>query len=255
MAPKFFKNSNNNFVETKLVLEPLNGLWQSIIPFDIDHDGKMDYLLGNWGANTKFKASAKYPMKMYYSDFDANGSSETIVCTEKQGAYYTLLGFDPLASQMVSLKKKFVNYKDFAGKPVEAVFDKEALNKAKVLEVHQLKSGYLKNNGTHFTFVPFKNELQVAPITCFLKYDFNKDGKNEVLMAGNYFGVTPFHGRFDSFPGALIKSENDIQLTNQLGLELSNKQTKHLSIINLNDQTYILATFNNDQAQVFQLLN
>jgi hypothetical protein len=33
-----------------------------------------DYLVGNWGMNSKFKAN-KLPMKMYY-DFDNNGSFE-----------------------------------------------------------------------------------------------------------------------------------------------------------------------------------
>jgi hypothetical protein len=31
-------------------------LWQAIIAFDIDGDGDQDYLVGNWGMNSKFKA-------------------------------------------------------------------------------------------------------------------------------------------------------------------------------------------------------
>tara|TARA_R110002033_G_scaffold68856_1_gene120084 strand:- start:2688 stop:5936 length:3249 start_codon:yes stop_codon:yes gene_type:complete len=255
MAPKFFKNENGNFVEEQVIDGELNGLWQSVTAFDIDNDGDKDYLIGNWGTNTKFKASQKFPMKMYYSDFDGNGSTETIVCIEKVGKYYPLLNFDDLSSQMVSLKKKFLSYKDFAGKPIESVFEDKILGKASVLYVHELHSGYLRNDNGKFSFVPFKNELQVSPITCFLKYDFEKDGKDEVLAAGNYFGVTPFHGKFDSFPGALIKSENDIVLGNKLGLHLNNKASKHLNIISQNNKTYLLVTINNDRAQVYELTN
>ena len=110
----------------------------------------------------------------------------------------------------MSLRKKFTNYKSFAGKSIDAIFDSSVLKKAAILEVHQLASGYLKNENNSFRFVPFKNELQVSPISSFLEYDFNADGKKEILTAGNYFGVTPFHGRFDSFPGALIFDENQI---------------------------------------------
>ena len=53
-----------------------------MISFDIDKDGDQDYLLGNWGTNTKFKASEKFPMKMFYADFDGNDKSETIVAIE-----------------------------------------------------------------------------------------------------------------------------------------------------------------------------
>jgi hypothetical protein len=40
----------------------------AIVSFDIDHDGDQDYLVGNWGMNSKFKASQDFPMKMYFDD-------------------------------------------------------------------------------------------------------------------------------------------------------------------------------------------
>ena len=253
MSPKFFKNKSGNFVEENLLSNPLNGLWQRIISFDIDKDGEQDYLLGNWGTNSKFKASQDRPLRMYYADFDNNGSTETIVCTYKNGKYYPLLGLDELASQIVSLRKKFTNYKSFAGKSIDAIFDSSVLKKAVIFEVHQLASGYLKNENNSFRFVPFKNELQVSPISSFLEYDFNADGEKEILTAGNYFGVTPFHGRFDSFPGALIFDENQIILGNRIGLDFSQKAIKNLNIFTVEGKQYLLATINNDSAQVYQI--
>lgn len=255
MAPRFYKNSNGNFNEVDLLGSPLKGLWQAIQPFDIDSDGDMDYLLGNWGSNSKFSASETAPMKMFFSDFDENGSTETIVATQKNGKYYPILGLDELSGQLVFLRKKFNTYKEFAGKTMEQLFDKKVLDKAKVLEVHELRSGYLKNESNTFTFVPFKAELQVSPIKSFLSHDFNGDSKNEVLVAGNYFGVTPFQGRFDSFPGALITNEKDIILGDRLGLELAQKSIRHLNIITTNNGTYLLVTLNNDKAQVYRVQN
>ncbi|WP_341216052.1 VCBS repeat-containing protein [uncultured Wocania sp.] len=254
MAPKFFKNNNSVFTEENLLDSKLKGLWRNIEPFDIDNDGDTDYLLGNWGTNSKFRASSEHPMRMYHSDFDGNGRTETIVCSYKNGAYYPLLGLDELAGQMVNLHKIFTAYKDFAGKPIEAILSKKLLEKATVLEVDELRSGYLKNENNRFTFVPFKNELQVSPITSFLSFDFDSDGKDEVLAAGNYFGVTPFHGKFDSFPGALIKNENDIILGNKIGLDFSDKAIKKLSIIHLNKKPYLLTTINNDKVQIYKLI-
>lgn len=253
MSPKFFKNKSGNFVEENLLSNPLNGLWQRITAFDIDKDGDNDYLVGNWGTNSKFKASQDRPLRMYYADFDNNGSTETIVCIYKNGRYYPLLGLDELASQIVSLRKKFTNYKSFAGKSIDAIFDPSVLKKAVTLEVHQLASGYLKNENNSFRFVPFKNELQVSPISSFLEYDFNADGEKEILTAGNYFGVTPFHGRFDSFPGALIFDENQITLGNRIGLDFNQKAIKNLNIFTVGGKQYLLATINNDSAQVYQI--
>ena len=254
MIPKFFKNTNGNFVEENIIKSTLTGLWQQITPFDIDKDGDIDYLLGNWGKNSKFEASQEHPLRMYYSDFDENGSTETIICNFKNGAYYPLLGLDELGSQIVSLRKKFNNYKSFAGKSIDAIFEPSVLKKAHIFEVNTLASGYLKNENNTFTFVPFKNELQVSPISAFLEFDFDANGENEVLVAGNYFGVSPYHGRFDSFPGALIFNENKIILGNKIGLDFSQKAVKKLNIIKVQNKSYVLATINNDSAQVYQLI-
>jgi len=255
MTPKFFKNTRGNFTEEKLIDATLTGLWQQIAAFDIDKDGDVDYLLGNWGKNSKFNASEEYPLRMYYADFDGNGSTETILCNYKNGAYYPLLGLDELASQIVSLRKKFTSYKSFAGKSIDEIFEKSVLKKARILEVHTLASGYLKNENNTFTFIPFKNELQVSPISAFLEYDFNADGDNEVLVAGNYFGVSPYQGRFDSFPGALIFNEDKIVLGNKIGLDFNQKAVKKLNIIKVQNKSYVLATINNDHAQVYELTN
>jgi len=81
------------------------------------------------------------------------------------------------------------------------------------------------------------------------------NGSEEVLVAGNYFGVQPFHGRFDSFAGALIKNEKDFQLGNKIGLDFTEKSVRHLNIITLQNKPYLLVTINNDKAQVYELKN
>ena len=256
MAPKFFKNHNGTLKETPLLSEKLHGLWQSITAYDMDGDGDTDYLLGNWGTNTKFKASSQYPMKMYYSDFDDNGSTETVIATAKNGEYYTIAGLDILSSQMVRLmRKKFTSYKSFAGKTIQEVFTAELLNQAELLEVHTLESGWLENKDGSFVFHAFPIHMQLAPITAFLNFDFDKDGKEEVLAGGNYFGVKPYHGRYDSFPGAIIYNKDSIVLTPALGLNLLSKAVTQLNQITVKDQNYLIVTINNNEAELYKLKN
>lgn len=252
MSPTFFENKNGQLKKVD-ALEPLHGLWQSIQPFDIDQDGDMDYLLGNWGTNSKFTASKEAPMYLYYNDFDNNGQTETIIATANQGSYYPLNNFDELASQLVSLKKKYGSYKAFAGQTIEDIFSKEQLKSATKLKVNTLHSGYLKNNGGAFTFIPFANILQVAPIMDFCVFDFDNDGKQEALIAGNYFGVKPFHGRLDSFSGALLKDENTVTLGTVLGLDFTQKSARDIRVIQFQNKPHLLATFNNDATQVYAL--
>ncbi|WP_338647214.1 VCBS repeat-containing protein [Flavobacterium sp. KS-LB2] len=256
MKPTFFANKNGKFtdVTASVFPEKSNGLWQSVLSFDIDQDGDEDYLVGNWGMNSKFKASQDFPMKMYYDDFDSNGSFETIVAIEKKGQYYTTLGLDELAEQFSGmLKKKFNSYKSFAGKTLVEIFDPKMLEKGTLFEVHNLKSGYLRNDKGKFTFVPFSNKMQVAPITSFLKSNFDSDAKEEVFAAGNYFGVSPYHSRFDGFSGALIKNDRTIFLGNQIGIDLTQKAVRHLDIVNFNGKKYMLITINNKKVELYEM--
>jgi len=253
MSPQFFKNEKGSLVKTNLTNEKLNGLWQRIIPFDIDQDGDEDYILGNWGTNSKFSASPEKPMRMYYGDFDKNGQTETITALNKNGEYYPIEGLDGLSSQIVSLRKKFNSYSKFAGKSINEIFEDYVLKESSILEVQELRSGYLENSEGEFEFVPFGDELQITPLLSFLKHDFDKDGNDAILVGGNYFGVKPYHGRFGSFLGALIKNKDDIILGNKIGLDFAQKSVRHLNIINLKNRSYLLATVHNDSVQVYRI--
>lgn len=253
MKPVLLKNEQGKF--RKLPNEHLpSGLWQALQPHDMDGDGDQDLLLGNWGLNSKFRASPAHPMRMYYGDLDANGSSETIIALEKDGAYYPLEGLPGLSSQLISLRKRFSNYSDFAGKTIEEVLGPEMLKRAEILEVSELRTGYLEASDSGFRFRPLGEQLQLAPVMSFLSHDFDQDGNLEVLAAGNYFGLKPFHGRLGAFPGAMITSKNDVVLGNRLGLNLQGLSARDLHLIYYNQQPYLLVTMNNAAAQVYKLL-
>jgi hypothetical protein len=48
------------------------GWWNTIAGGDFDHDGDIDYIVGNTGTNTFYKASDEYPMYITAKDFDNN---------------------------------------------------------------------------------------------------------------------------------------------------------------------------------------
>ena len=56
------------------------------------------------------------------------------------------------------------------------------------------------------------------------------------------------------FPGALIFNEENIILGNKVGLDFSQKVVKKLNSIKVKNKLYLLATINNDSAQVYQLI-
>lgn len=131
----------------------------------------------------------------------------------------------------------------------------EMLEKATVYKINTLASGFLRNSDNTFIFEEFPSELQTAPIKAFLKGEFSGNGKESVLAGGNYFGVIPFHGRFDSFSGALIHSDKHIELGNRLGLRLEHKSVRHLEIVRLEEKDYLLVVYNNEAAEIYEILD
>jgi hypothetical protein len=254
MAPVLFVNNEGSYSRSKdFASAELNGLWQAIVPFDMDGDGDKDYLLGNWGLNTKLRATQKHPLHMHYGDFDQNGSTETVVSIFKDDGYYPLEGLQELSTQLITLRKTFTSYASFAGKTMDEIFNTEMLDRTEVLTVATLASGYLENTNGTYTFVPFGFELQTAPIMAFLSYDFDGDGTTEVLAGGNYFGVKPYHGRFGSFPGALIYDKDHAVLGNALGLDFMSKSVRHMNIVTVKNNPYLLVTMNNAPAELYRL--
>ena len=118
-----------------------------------------------------------------------------------------------------------------------------------------MASGYLLNQEGKYIFKPFESALQVAPILAFLKADFNKDNQEEVLVAGNYFGITPYHGRFDALAGNIITQNGEVLEGVELGLNLTQKSVRSLDLINFKGKDYLMLSLNNGKPQFYKLNN
>jgi hypothetical protein len=57
-AVMFYQNNKGSFhdITSSTSLMDANGWWTSIVPGDFDNDGDMDYVVGNLGLNSFYKA-------------------------------------------------------------------------------------------------------------------------------------------------------------------------------------------------------
>ena len=252
MSPRLFIQTHEGFEENIEVFPDLKGLWRRVVAHDLDQDGDLDLLMGNWGLNSKLQASKEHPMKLWHNDFDHNGASETILTTHRQGDDYPLLGLDDLAAQMVILRKQYNQYSTFANQPLTKIRGLD-FDQVHVLTVNELASGYFENQEGNYQFVRFDPQLQQSPINTFLVADFNQDQNTEILVGGNYFGVIPFQGRFDSFSGAVIDHNGNIHSSADYGLDLWNKSVRHFDLISRNNQAYLIVIFNDETTEIYRI--
>ena len=99
--------NNNGVLSNKEIVNNSAGLWNCITESDIDRDGTTDFLLGNWGFNSRLRAAPDKPMELFVNDFDKNGTSECILTYYwPDGKSHLFNSKVDITSQLPALKKK-----------------------------------------------------------------------------------------------------------------------------------------------------
>lgn len=210
MPIRVFTNENGRLSAGKPIADgPLNGFWQCLLAADFDEDGDVDLLAGNLGTNTKFrKSGADSELKMWVKDVDNNQSVEQILACEHDNDWFPVAFRDELGKQIPGIiNKRFTDYVSFAGKPISDLFKSAELAGADELLINQFASVYLENrNGTFITH-ELPMATQVSKLFTMRAFDFDQDGDLDVLGGGNFYGVSPYQGRYDASYGLVLRND------------------------------------------------
>lgn len=258
MGIKLFENDNSNFTEISkgVGLKNTSGWWNRIASSDIDNDGDIDFIVGNHGLNSRFKASVEAPISCYVNDFDNNGSIEQIVCNYNEGKSYPLVLRHDLIKQLPHLKKKYVYYTNYKGQAIEDIFTSEELKNSIVHEVTMLESILLINNGdASFKIKPLPKESQFAPIYAISASDFDKDGVIDLVLGGNLYNVKPEIGSYDASYGQFLKGTGNGDFTvysmGESGLFLDG-EIRDFKIFSHKQNDLLLVSKNNSTVDFYQ---
>lgn len=214
--PKLFTNEKGKLNHSVTPsLSHLSGLWHAVTAADFDGDGDVDFVLGNLGTNTKLRKSGPQSgLRMYVGDFDNSTSIEQIVAYKMASAngneaWYPLASKDEMGKQLPGIiNKKYTDYKKFAGQTVDDIFDKGQLKTGSMLEINSFESVYLENKGKNlFEVRPLPAEAQWSRVYSLLPMDADGDGKLDLLLGGNFYGVNPYQGRYDASYGLVLKGD------------------------------------------------
>jgi hypothetical protein len=204
--------------------------------------------LGNCGENTQFKVSGKEPMTITYKDFDGNGSIDPVLCYFIKGVSYPAASRDDLTDQLPLLKKKFLEYKDYADARLEDIFTGDELKDAVTLKAETMLTGYLENQGDKgFQWHPLPMEAQYSPVHGIVADDFTGDGKKDILLAGNNTWTRIKFGRYTANHGILLEGNGKGTFTYvpqwKSGLQLRGN-VRSLQPIRTGDHNSLLVGFN-----------
>lgn len=210
-----FENKGGILVrKTEPGLKNTSGWWHALSLDDLDGDGDLDFVAGNVGLNSQFKASSRYPVKLWLNDFDNNGTFDPVMATYKDGKAYPVALRHDLLEQLPGLQHKFPTYKSYAGKTVKDIFSAKSLANSYRDSVTLLASISGWNDGSgNFSVHKLPMQAQLTTMYAIAALDPENNGHKEILLGGNLYNVDPEFGRYDAGYGTLLKTHNDHLVT------------------------------------------
>lgn len=250
MPVTLFKNNGVNLERLNNVngLVKSEGWWNSVEIMDVNKDGHVDFVLGNWGLNSKFRTSMTNPLTLFVNDFDGNGTLDQIFAQHERDSLYPIALRHELVAQIPELKKKYFYYKDYATKTVEQIFGKEKLEQSVVKQVYRLESCVAYNNGDgSYKLSSLPEEVQFSPIMNIKVID-----EKQLILSGNFSGVKPEEGRYDANAGIVIKLDEggSAYVDGELGIRGVVKKVEVLRVAK--NKRVLMVVKNNDVIEFYE---
>ena len=201
-----FRYNGTKFEKSPLSdsFENTEGWWNKIALGDVDKDGDLDIVAGNLGLNYKYETSLEAPFSIHCKDFDNNGTYDIVLGYFEKGNKFPLRGLQCSSEQMPFVKEEFPNYTLFASSTLEDVYG-DRLDDALYYEARTFESIVAINNGNGFDIKSLPKSAQTAPVFGISIDDFDKDGNQDILLAGNLMVAEVETGMADAGMGTFLK--------------------------------------------------
>jgi hypothetical protein len=261
------KNINGKLVPQSIPsLDNKEGIWFSLATGDFDQDGDDDYIVGNIGDNNRFKASDKYPLRLYAIDLDKNGTVDPILTAywpDKNGKMteYPIHYLDELWAQSKFFDLKFKDYTSFSYASIPDILDENILKQLEFkLQVNTTSSYILWNDKGKFSWEKLPQSVQVSPVKKMIVADFNGDHFPDVLIGGNDYSYELGTGYYDANKGLVLINKGKGYQKDKPSFEVLDPARSGILLQGMlesllyfkGDTALVVAGFNRAKATVFE---
>jgi hypothetical protein len=184
------------------------GWWRSIATADFNGDGRPDYVVGNVGLNTPYRADPEHPALLFSGDFAGRGSNELVEAYYEDGRLYPRRSRSDLGAAIPSVLKRYRWNNDYARATLPEILGDEKLTAATRLAATELRSGvFLSQPDGRYRFEPLPRIAQVSPANGLVAGDFCGDGHADIYVVQNSYAPAPAIGRFDGGLSQLLRGD------------------------------------------------
>ena len=184
------------------------GWWRSIAAADFNGDGRPDFVVGNVGLNTQYRADPEHPALLFAGDFAGRGSDEIVEAYYENGQLYPWRSRTDLGAAIPSVLKRFRWNNDYARATLPEILGADRLAAATRLEATELRSGvFLSQPDGRYRFEPLPRIAQIAPADGLVAGDFGGEGHADIYVVQNSYAPAPAIGRFDGGLSQLLRGD------------------------------------------------
>jgi hypothetical protein len=184
------------------------GWWTSVAAADFNGDGRMDYVVGNLGLNTQYRASAERPALLYFGDFRGDGSDQLVEAYYEGDRLFPWRARKDLGAAIPSVLRRFPRNDAYARATLQEILGEDKIAAAGKLEATEMRSGvFLRQPDGTFRFSPLPDLAQIAPIQGLVAGDFDGDGRADIYAVQNSYAPIPSVGRFDGGLSQLLDGD------------------------------------------------
>ena len=168
------------------------GWWTSIAAADFNGDGRPDYVVGNVGLNTQYRADAEHPALLFAGDFKGDGSTQLIEAYYEGDRLYPWRSQRDMAAVFPSLVKRFPTADAYSRATVGEIFGEEKLAKARRFAATELRSGvFLSQPDGTYRFEPLPRIAQISPLQGMVAGGFLGSGHADIYAVQNSYARSP----------------------------------------------------------------
>jgi enediyne biosynthesis protein E4 len=257
MPVEIYKNYQGKFKRVATNLDNYTGWWNSLNAGDFDNDGDIDYIAGNLGLNSIYKATNAEPVSVYAKDYNLDGSIDPILARYISGTEYVSNYWGDMVDQMPGIRKSFNSYNAFGKADFENIFSKAITKDALILRANWFASSYIQNDGNgQFTVIALPVTAQFSPIYGTMVADINNDGNLDIIGVGNSYAADALSGWYDAGNGVCLLGNGKGGFFNlpayKSGFCVSTDGKGLASLVNNKNELLLLSTSNRDSIKVFK---
>jgi enediyne biosynthesis protein E4 len=190
------------------------GWWTSIAAADFNGDGRIDYVVGNLGLNTHFRADPAHPALLFSGDFKGGGGTQLIEAYYEGDTLYPWRSRHEMGAVLPSVLKRFPTFDSYGRATLGEIVGEDRLAKARRFAATELRSGvFLSQPDGTYRFEPLPRIAQISPLQGMVAGDFGGDGHAGVYAVQNSFAPIKAIGRFDGGLSQLLRGDGHGQFT------------------------------------------